>query len=103
MKGQCEISDGTILPLSEFDTWRQEMGYFVDLEIDAMDQFPPPEAAISRCKGVISLMLQDPGMQGCMKIWVYRYYWKKFSGPVAYKPDSKELFCEGSRDELQQK
>jgi hypothetical protein len=92
LKSFCHKKDGSVVAVSEFDTWAQEFDYF--LYIDRTANLPLAGEPLATCQKDIGRLLTDLADQGCIKLTLKRYYWKQFSGPVALTPDKNEFVCE---------
>lgn len=92
LKTFCHKNDGSVIAVNEFDTWAQELDYFMYTERSG--QLPLTGEALTNCQKETGRLLTDLAEFGCSKITVKRYYWKKFSGPVALTPDKNEFVCE---------
>lgn len=92
LKSFCHRKDGSIIAVNEFDTWAQELDYYIFT--DRSGTLPLTGEALATCQKETGRLLTDLAEFGCAKITLQRYYWKKFSGPMALTPDKNEFVCE---------
>lgn len=92
LKTFCHKKDGSVIAVNEFDTWAQELDYFIFTERSGA--LPLTGESLATCQKETGRLLTDLAEFGCSKITVQRYYWKKFSGPEALTPEKNEFVCE---------
>lgn len=92
LKSFCHKKDGSVIAVNEFDTWAQELDYFIFTERGGT--LPLTGESLATCQKEAGRLLTDLAEFRCAKITLKRYYWKQFSGPVALTPDKNEFVCE---------